>query len=643
MSHKPIIKLLTAATLAMLVAIAMTTAALAHANLLRSEPADKAVLAVAPRQMRLWFSEAINTDLSSIRVVDINSRAVQLAGVHRSLTEQGLVIVDLPDLAPGLYSAIYKVLSEDDGHLTQGQFVFGVGNQVNASSMSTAANTASVVSPSEVFLRWLSFCLLAALMGAVTIARFVLVPVEQANNVGTAIRAARRRVLGWAVWCSGLAWVAGMGVLLWQAMAVTGALSGAWQLLRTRWGLLWLIRQSILMVLFAGTFFLHRARLRNDKPIWLMTAWLCLVLALVEALNSHAAALLTDTTLAVGADALHLLAASLWIGGLLALIVGLLPQIARDRQNLDSIVRAGWGPFSRLALVSVCVLAITGLYSMARQVASIDALITTLYGQVLLTKVALMLVVGAIGLLNSMLLHPRLVAPLAQLLHRPSGWTPLALNRLPTLVVIEAGLGLIVLLATGLITSSSPARGPEFAPVDATAFTPVSQPANDLIITFSASPNRPGQNFISVNVYNTRRPAPAPIEHLQLQLVSPADPKNPITLDPDSLGDGRYQVGGDFLNAAGAWHVSVRVSRNGLPVATTAFAWNVLDSSVPTKPRVVLVSDHPLAPILTIAAFILAALGLGTLAALWLYPRLARTAPLRFALDGHRLAALRKE
>ena len=343
-NHKPIIKLLTAATLAMLVAIAVTSAALAHANLLRSEPADRAVLATAPRQVRLWFSEAVATELSSVRVLDINGHAVETSGLRADPAQEGLVVVDLADLAPGLYSVVFQVLSEDDGHLTRGQIVFGVGNQVNAGLMSSSASTASAALPVEVFLRGLSLGLLAALIGAVTIARFVLVPTEQMRDVQAAIGAARRRVLGWAVWCSGLAWLVGLGILLWQAVAVTGALGGTWQLLRTRWGVLWLMRQLILLALIAGTFSLYRMRSRNDRPIWLITGLLCLARALTESLNSHAAALLSNSALAVGADMLHVLAASLWVGGLLALIVGLLPQIARDRQNLDSIVRAGWGP-----------------------------------------------------------------------------------------------------------------------------------------------------------------------------------------------------------------------------------------------------------------------------------------------------------
>jgi putative copper export protein len=103
----------------------------------------------------------------------------------------------------------------------------------------------------------------------------------------------------------------------------------------------------------------------------------------------------------------------------------------------------------------------SGFYSIGRQVTSLDAMLTTLYGRALIVKVALVLCVGAFGLPNSSMLHPRLSAPLARLPRRPSGWTPLSLKRLPALVIAESTLGLLVLLATGVMLASPPAHGPQ--------------------------------------------------------------------------------------------------------------------------------------------------------------------------------------
>src|SRR5262250_1881996 len=75
----------------------------AHADLVRSDPADGSVLARAPSIARLWFSEEISPEFSSARVVDrtgaaiTGSRAQVDGGDPRQLT------VELPRLGTGSY------------------------------------------------------------------------------------------------------------------------------------------------------------------------------------------------------------------------------------------------------------------------------------------------------------------------------------------------------------------------------------------------------------------------------------------------------------------------------------------------------------------------------------------------------------
>ena len=215
-----------------------------------------------------------------------------------------------------------------------------------------------------------------------------------------------------------------------------------------------------------------------------------------QALSGHAAAVSPNAPLAVLVDTLHLTAASFWIGGLLALAVGMLPMALAGRGTpaFAALAYAGWGSFGGLAAFSVGILIATGLYSTGRQVASVDALITTFYGRTLIVKIALVLLVGAFGLINSSLLHPWLSFPLARLLRRPPGWTPLSLTQLPTLVIAEIAFGLLIFLVTGTLDFLTAARGPEFAAATASSQV-VSQRADDLLITFQAAPNQPGQNI----------------------------------------------------------------------------------------------------------------------------------------------------
>lgn len=79
----------------------------------------------------------------------------------------------------------------------------------------------------------------------------------------------------------------------------------------------------------------------------------------------------------------HLLVVCLWIGGLLVLLLAVLP--GRDRDVLAAVLPR----YSRLAMVSVAVLTVMGALLAWRIVGSVTALLHTGYGQLLLLKLAL--------------------------------------------------------------------------------------------------------------------------------------------------------------------------------------------------------------------------------------------------------------
>jgi copper transport protein len=263
----------------------------------------------------------------------------------------------------------------------------------------------------------------------------------------------------------------------------------------------------------------------------------------------------------------------------------------------------------------------TGLYSAGREVASLDAAITTPYGRALLAKIALVLGVGFLGLVNSSLLHPKLAAPLARLLRRPPGWTPLRPAQLPRLVLAEASLGLLVLLATGLLTSSSPAHGAQFAPAPIQAGSSVlSERVDDLLVTMEAQPNQPGSNLVTIHVASADNRAPGEILRVIARFTYSNQDIGTVSTDASETAAGVYQVSGSQLSIAGPWQVQVAVRRKGLEDSVTTFDWTVA-----TLPRSVLVSDRPLEPALTFAAVLMLATAAGTGVALWLRSRRART------------------
>ena len=110
----------------------------AHAALVRSDPPDNAILAEAPTEIRMWFNEIISPEFSTARLLNINGEEIKLQGLRRDPDDPMLLIMMLPEIPDGVYSVNWKVLSEADGHFTQGLLVFGVGQNADLGTVTTS-------------------------------------------------------------------------------------------------------------------------------------------------------------------------------------------------------------------------------------------------------------------------------------------------------------------------------------------------------------------------------------------------------------------------------------------------------------------------------------------------------------------------
>jgi copper transport protein len=542
----------TAATLALVVAGVLAPAAGAHAVLARSDPDDGAALARAPRHVRLQFTEEISSRFRFVRVVDGSGRRVA-ARVRQSTAPRTLEL-DVPRLKRGTYEVTWKVLAEADGHVTEGALVFGVGTTAQG-----GAHVLPSPSPLDVTLRWLDFLLLALLCGGIAMS-FLLARAAVTKGLAEVAVRSRQRVLALAGLGGGLALLLGGALLVREAVAIpAGSVA---DLLGTRWGSLWLAREVLLASLVATVVLLRR---RGSPHAYATAGALAAGLALTRSLGGHAAA---ASGVPVAVDALHLLAAALWIGVLVALVVA-------GRQMARGSIRT-------VALgASVCatLVVVTGLYSAGVQVASVDALVTTFYGRTLVAKFALVLAAGGLGVVN--------------VLFRP------ALR----VIVAEAAVGLGVLLCAAVLTETPPARGPQFAPPRLVAAPTLARQVDDLLVSVAVRPNRPGANIVTVDAVSSRRPPPAPIDGVVAG-----------TARLRELQPGRY-VGGLQLEQSGRDGLTVVVQRAGRRL-TAPFAWTV---SAPDPAQPVVVSSRPLAPLLhSTAALLLLA---SALSAVWLTRR----------------------
>ena len=98
---------------------------LAHAYLVKSVPAQRAVLYRAPAKIQLWFSERLEPRYSSFSVTGTDGKILDLGKPAVSDADPKQLAGPLKALEPGRYVVKYRVVSVD-GHVVQDEFYFTI-------------------------------------------------------------------------------------------------------------------------------------------------------------------------------------------------------------------------------------------------------------------------------------------------------------------------------------------------------------------------------------------------------------------------------------------------------------------------------------------------------------------------------------
>jgi len=438
----------------------------AHALLVRSDPAHDARLRAAPPQVTAWFSEPLEAGISTLRVVDGAGGRVDQGQTELDPRDPTRMSVALrPNADPGFYTVTWETLSRIDGHIWFGSFDFTVlnpdgslpgGPRPSVAAAGPAQGTGVVESALAKFGQLLGA---VVLVGGLAFALVVARPAAGVLSDAPAVRArtaADNRLLQLMLLSLVLLALAGTAELVLQAHAI-GGVGEVGTVLGFTWGKRWLVRQVLLGAAAVAVALFARERTRGGR-----LADLCLWAALAAALGylllvsmvSHAAAVAEGSFWATAADLTHLLAAAVWLGGLLLLALLLrdgrraAPDEERPRLLATVIQR-----FSLLAATSVTLLLVSGVFSTLVQIPTWSALLETAYGRTLAIKFALLVPLLAVAALNAMLCRPRLVRASAE-------GVPLERlrRRITRLATVEALFGAAVLVVVGVLVWQTPAR-----------------------------------------------------------------------------------------------------------------------------------------------------------------------------------------
>lgn len=407
------------------VVVAAPPRAWAHPTLVSTMPEAGYSVSEPPAQVGVVFDEPVTVHFL---VVEGQARG-RIATTDPETSADGATVTVSPTrpLPDGRYTVRWKITAQD-GDVVEGAFGFGVGN-VAATTAVDPGSTSTEGLPAVTLLRWALFTGLAVALGGLVGERLVRDRVR---------RAAPERELPaprpWLAAGSGFGLLAAVGLALHQvgggdlmqglADASVAALvdSDAGRLL------------AVEVVGFAAA---GLAALRPARPL---VAAALLVVVAAEGQRSH----LRDAAGAGGTVtiAVHLLAVAVWVGALV--------HVARTglswRRQASGQVRALFVAYAFVALGLYVVVAATGTIAAILVLPSVDALVTTTYGRLLIVKLSLVAAASALA-----------VAARRQLRRRPAAGSG---SRFVPIARVEVVALVAVLWATALLTAVAP-------PVDA--------------------------------------------------------------------------------------------------------------------------------------------------------------------------------
>lgn len=539
----------------------------AHAELLSTNPEDGAVLDTAPATVELRFNEPVQLIEDAMRLFPGDGDPVVLT----ARTVDTTVTITLPDdLGEGAYALAYRVVSAD-GHPIGGALTFQIGDGDYAAPDTSTAPADPVVTDTIVSIltaaQYLGLLLLAGLL---CFERIVLRRAETPDP-GT------RRILRYA---TGTAVAASLLLIPASGSRVTGhefitylPESGDLVLLPASiWmpGVSWqLLTAALVTVLgIAATILGSRTRGVAGRA----SALGCAALALAAPLLVGHTQTVQPVWAMLAADYGHLVTGAFWLGGVTGLLLYLRvarPAVRGGRPRIPPRDAAGVvARFSRFALYSVILLAVSGTLMAVLIVGSWQTLVSTGYGLLLTIKLIIIAAVIAVAAWNRTSLLPRIAR------HPSAERQWVSLRRTLT---AEAILLVGVLAVTGFLTNTSPTTTPEHSHgTEATAptaqETPVHAESQGLTVDGTITPATTGKNTVTFRLEYEGEPITA--EDVTVEARLPEQELGPFTATPQlDAATGEYEAA-LTMPVAGEWQiqVSARIDTYTQPIAIVQVA-----------------------------------------------------------------------
>lgn len=504
--------------------ILMPSKLYAHSYLLNESPAPSSVVAVSPAKIDLVFNERLEKELFFIKVLNSNGKSVTNNKTSMSTNQKQLELA-LPSLDDGIYTVSYKIISAD-GHPIGGSYVFTIGQLTEASNniekpvLQIGGGLSQAMPFSQYLLffsRFLFYANLLSLCGWIfwsSLFRPKEDEINQFNRKG-------------ALTLQRLFFIS----LLLMIYAQLQELLNEWELhdlltllFQTSVGYSWVYS---IVIAILGFFILFRSKLLD-------MIWIALLLA-AKVANGHAMSINGSSDLVI-LDWVHLLAASVWVGGLIYILTHW------KKFNAYSLIFLA--QFSKYAFFSMILLTLSGTFYTLELVHKVSYLFYTQWGILLIIKVSLVLFVFLLGALLRYYMKKNQTRSIKKLIR------------------LDLGLMTLITLIVGVFTYLNP------MPVNNPFYW--HQMGATVHMTTQITPNIPGNNTFSVQIWMPEGVGKPKVVQLLLSYkndasISPIEvPIKDVAEEVDDADYGgfrpyTYTVLGPYLPFPGKWALHLTV------------------------------------------------------------------------------------
>jgi copper transport protein len=470
-------------------------------KLVNSSPQDGLILQSSPKEIELWFNQPVIVHQGTIMLFNDQREKVKV-GISKADPDnpRHVIVESLSNLAPGTYMMNWFVTSVKDNKMYVGTYYFAVDKiTVLAPVQGIPTNTVLSVVEGVDFPQWLSYIGVLILFGVSWFTRVI------SPQTGLSTR-----------WINVSRLLFGLSIL-----GLTGQIGFTWSNIpNATWIDIILFRIGWVPLVQIGLLSL---------AFWLQKGKASLVIygitIMLFSLTGHSFSYGGPIFIII--NTIHLLAVSIWMGGLTALMFN------TPTEGIFNELKRPGKLYSKWALWAVVVIIATGFAMTIDFTSSWLGVFYSVWGKYIWIKVALLALVVILGFIQMKSLNDMNEHRTTPFFHR---------------VKVELIIGSLILFAAAVLVDLSPLAADK-------GITPEKAIVQGIEARLEMDPIVVGRNVVTVDFASN--------QHFKEVIMNFSMPPNLDGIESRAfdLGSGQYQVQGDQFTYPGTWYVNVIAAR----------------------------------------------------------------------------------